>query len=306
MRQAPLGRWIVFLRARRIARWLTFVAQRIERRWRALATAETRETATHAHCCQLLAAAVRDLRAPLSTLVAMSAAIADGAVTDPATLRSYQREIGAEALRLVSLVDALFASAQVETASVASQRAISDLAELAARSIEAARGRAQRLGVTLALHAEGSIPPVFVDAGEVGRALDRLLQNAIRHTPAGGVVLVRLATAPATDGTVEGAGDALIQVIDSGEGIPTDRLASVFVAPGLADIPTTSGGGAVGFGLPLTARAVQAQGGRIWAESPLPPELRSLISVALRASHPVTIGPDYAGAVVSVTLPTAR
>lgn len=305
MRQAPLGRWTVFVRARRPARWLIFVTQLIERRWRALAGAETRETAAHAHGYQLLAAAVRDLRAPLSALVAMSVAIADGAVTDSATLRSYQREIGAEALQVMSLVDALFAQIQVESTPVAPRRAMTRLAELAALSIEAARGRAQRLGVTLALQAEDAIPLVFVDADEVGRAFDRLLQNAIRHTPAGGVVLVRLVTAPATDSSVEGAGDALIQVIDSGEGIPTDRLARVFVAPSHADIPSTSGA-AVGFGLPLTARAVQAHGGRIWAESPLPPELRSLIAATSRVSQGGATSADFAGTVVGFTLPIAQ
>ncbi|MGH2503935.1 MAG: sensor histidine kinase [Ktedonobacterales bacterium] len=290
---------------------------------RALDDAEIRRAEVEAHSRQLVAAVVHDLRAPLSALVAMSAAIADGAVTDPATLRRYQRDIGAEALQLTSLVEELFAQAQVASAPATSQRALTNLAALVALASEAAHGRAQRMGVTLVWRADGVIPPVFADAGEISRVLDRLLQNAIRHTPAGGAVLIRLTTATAANGAAE----TLIQVIDTGEGIPRTRLTSVFVAPGryhtlpvrgadaaarpIEDVegdqeathPASAG---VGFGLPLAAHVVRAHGGRIWAESPLPPDLRTLIDASVRTTRSGDPATEYVGTVVNIAFPTSR
>jgi signal transduction histidine kinase len=300
---------------------LVSAAPLIGRLERALEDTETRQAETEAHSRQFVVAVVRDLRAPLSALVAMSAAIVDGAVTDPATLRRYQRDIGAEALQLTSLVEELFAQAQVESASATPQRALTNLGALAALATEAARGRARRMGVTLASHADGAIPPVVVDAGEISRVFDRLLQNAIRHTPAGGAVLIRLTTAPAAHGSA----DTLIQVIDTGDGIPSHRLTSVFVAPSrygafpgsgdvapvwpIEDVGAAESGrpsAAGGFGLPLAARVVRAHGGRIWAESPLPPDLRDLIAATERATRSGDLADDFAGTVVNITFPTSR
>jgi signal transduction histidine kinase len=291
---------------------------------RALDDAEIRRAEMEARSRQLVVAVVRDLRAPLSALVAMSAAIADGAVTDPATLRRYQRDIGAEALQLTSLVEELFAQAQVASAPATPQRALTNLAALVALASETAHGRAQRMGVTLAWRADGVISPEFADAGEISRVLDRLLQNAIRHTPAGGAVLIRLTTATAAHGSRE----KLIQVIDTGEGIPPTRLTSVFVAPSrygaLLGSGALPGSGAVApawpsevaesspasaagrFGLPLAAHVVRAHGGRIWAESPLPPDLRTLIDASVRTTRSGDLATDYAGTVVNITFPTSR
>ncbi len=100
------------------------------------------------------------------------------------------------------------------------------------------------------------LPPVRADADRVAQVLRNLLLNALRHTPPGGKVTVAAQT---QDDMVE------ISVADTGEGIAAEDLPHVFERFWRAD-RARSGGGS-GLGLSVAQSLVEAQGGRIWAES---------------------------------------
>ena len=109
---------------------------------------------------------------------------------------------------------------------------------------------------------ENDLPPALqqqllrADPGQVGRVLVNLLNNAIRHTPPGGVVGIRVGAEK--DGRVSFA------VHDTGEGIPPSYQTHIFER--FAQVPGATRGGA-GLGLSLAQTIIRAHGGEIGVES---------------------------------------
>ncbi len=97
---------------------------------------------------------------------------------------------------------------------------------------------------------------VLADAEQINRALGNLLHNAIKFTPPEGQVWVRARAAE---------GDVVIEVADTGPGIPPEDLPRVFERFFRGD--RARAGGGTGLGLAIAKHVVEAHGGRIWVES---------------------------------------
>jgi signal transduction histidine kinase len=125
--------------------------------------------------------------------------------------------------------------------------------------VEAARGEAGRAGLTLEYEVAGpALPPVTGDVGRLQQVIRKLLSNAIKFTPPGGRVRVR----------VERAGDeARLIVSDTGVGIAPAFLPHVFDRFRQADSSMTRVYGGVGLGLTLVRDLVELHGGQVVAES---------------------------------------
>jgi two-component system sensor histidine kinase BaeS len=202
----------------------------------------------------LVIALSHDLRTPLAGLRAMVEAIEDRVVDDPPTLRRYVSEMGRQVETLVGLVDDLFELAQLDAGAVLAESRRARLADLISSAVEACavQAEAKRLVVERRLDGAGdaACSPRLV------RVLQNLLQNAIRHTPTDGTVLIR---ARRTRDAVE------VVVADTGEGIAPDAVERVF-EPFWRGDPARSGPGA-GLGLAVAKRIVEALGGRITVDS---------------------------------------
>src|SRR5690606_17691056 len=102
------------------------------------------------------------------------------------------------------------------------------------------------------------LPAVTGDADRLAQVLRNLLSNALRHTPAGGQVTVRVAR----------AGQAVrIQVADTGSGISADDLPHVFDRFYRGDRSRSRQGGGAGLGLAIARQLVTAHGGTLTVES---------------------------------------
>jgi signal transduction histidine kinase len=98
---------------------------------------------------------------------------------------------------------------------------------------------------------------VEADAEQIDNVLQKLIQNAIRHSPHSRVqVAVRCA-----------GGESTVEVADSGPGIPADKLAEIFGEFEQLSIGPGRTVGGVGLGLTIAKLIVEQHGGRIWAES---------------------------------------
>ena len=151
--------------------------------------------------------------------------------------------------------------AQVEGGSLGLNLAPDSLPEVLRRSVEAFRARAEAAGVELSIYTPADFPLVTMDRTRIAQVAANLLENAIRHTPSGGRVEVRLDEAAIAKATVT--------VSDSGEGIPTQELPNLFERFHRVDPSRARTTGGAGLGLTIAKQLVEAQGGTIHAESTL-------------------------------------
>lgn len=203
---------------------------------------------------QLLADLAHELRTPLSTLTAQVEAVADGVVQADETVLSVIR---AQTDRIVRLVDDLALVSQAEEGHLQLRPQPSPTGALIAEALEAARWGYDQRGVELRA---GHIADVVVDVDpdRVQQVLANLLSNALRHTPAGGVVTVDVQRATA---------GVQIAVSDTGEGIAVEHLPRVFERFYRVDSARDRGRGGSGIGLAVSKAIVRGHGGTIEAHS---------------------------------------
>ena len=206
---------------------------------------------------RLFETASHELRTPLTLLAGPLGDLASGRhgpLSAPAA-RSVRLAAG-NAARLARLVDDLLDAARLDAHAVPHRPAPADLAGLIAEATGPFLAHAERDGVTLAVALPAAPAVALVDAPAVGRALGNLVANALRHTPAGGRVSVRLST---------GAGRARIAVSDTGPGVPADALPHLFERFYRADERAGVGSG---LGLALAREWAERDGGRVEVASP--------------------------------------
>jgi signal transduction histidine kinase len=207
----------------------------------------------------LVANVSHDLRTPLSAMRGYleTLQIKDAELTD-AEKQRYLAIAVQHTERLSRLIGELFELARLDAGEVRLKPESFSPAELlqdVARSYEMAAGMRD---VQLQVDLTGDAPPVKADIALIQRVLANLLDNALRHTPAGGTVQVSLATT--------GSGVRIV-VADSGAGIDADDLPHIFdrFYRGRDD-PRAQGGGA-GLGLAIVRRILELHQTSIAVES---------------------------------------
>lgn len=202
---------------------------------------------------QLLASISHDLRTPLGTMQAAVEALQDGIAQDP---DRYLRSMAGDLDLLRRMVDDLFVLARLEAGELEFEAMLVDLAEVADSAVESMTPVATRKDVIVALEA-GSCPDVLGDPHALARVLRNLIDNAIRHTPSGSEVRVRLGAT---------ADRALVEVCDDGPGFPQPFRSRAFEAFSRADEARGRDGGGSGLGLAIARGIVDAHNGTIWIE----------------------------------------
>lgn len=163
---------------------------------------------------QFVASVSHELRTPLTSILGYLSIALDEEDLDP-ELEHCLDVAKRNAERLLNLVADLLTIAS-GTLTTHPRRA--DLAEVAAQSVEAARPRAQAGNITLALETDGPAYGRF-DPDRLGQAIDNLVSNAIKYTPAGGTVTVRVGRA---------GQNLTCEVTDTGVGMTAEDLANAF------------------------------------------------------------------------------
>jgi two-component system sensor histidine kinase BaeS len=201
---------------------------------------------------ELVAWASHDLRTPIASLQAMLEAVEDGL----APPEHYLPAMNDQVRTLARLVEDLFELARIDAGALTlelREAELDVLVESCVRGLEAeAMARGVRVETRILDGARARCEPEKVE-----RVLYNLLTNALRHTPSDGSVAVLVEP---------GGREVQVTVEDSGEGIEPDLATRMFDRFWRGDAARTSGTGA-GLGLAIARGLVEAQGGRIWAES---------------------------------------
>jgi two-component system, OmpR family, sensor histidine kinase BaeS len=208
---------------------------------------------------ELLANVAHEFRTPLTSLHGYLEGLDDGHFAPtPDTIGACRRQVQ----RLEHLVEDLAVLSRVESGQERVSPEPTDVGRLLEQA--AAAVLPQFVSRRLTLRVEPPPEPLlaFADVQRTGQVLANLLANALRHTPPGGDVVIRARQPdPAT-------AEVLVEVIDSGEGIPAESLPHVFTRFYRADrARRRDRGGGSGIGLTIARHFVEAQGGRIGVES---------------------------------------
>lgn len=204
---------------------------------------------------ELFAAISHDLRTPLSSFRVMVEALADGVVADTDTANRYYRTMASEVEQLSLLIDDLFELARLDSGAPDLRIEPVAIDEVISAAVDAARVGAEQAGVELTLGERAGDCIVAADPARVVRVLRNLLQNAIRHTPPDGSVVV----SAADDGL-----NVVVAVRDTGEGIKPGDVPLVFDRFYRAERARSRVSGGSGLGLSIAKGIVEAHGGQIW------------------------------------------
>jgi signal transduction histidine kinase len=203
---------------------------------------------------ELVAWASHDLRTPLASIQAMLEAIEDGLATPDHYLPTIREQVQ----NLARLVDDLFELARIDAGALTLElREVSAVSviESCLRGLEA---EADARRVRLLARLGGESPLVHCAPDKVERILYNLLTNALHHTPSDGAVAVVVEPL---------ASELQISVEDTGVGLPANAVHRMFERFWRGDLARTTSNGGAGLGLAIARGLVEAQGGRIWAET---------------------------------------
>ena len=203
-----------------------------------------------------IAAIAHDLRTPLFSLRGYLDGLDAGLADTPERRARYLAVAKEKADTLERLVADLFDHTRLEYGDQALDRRPLDLAGLLGELVDGLGPRAEAEGVALAFRSPGQACPVDADRHQLARAVDNILDNALRHTPAGGRIDV---TCGAGDGT------AWFTVTDTGPGIAAADLPHLFQPLYRGDRSRGAGTGGAGLGLAIAERIVTAHDGTLVA-----------------------------------------
>lgn len=196
-----------------------------------------------------------ELRTPLAVMRGNLEAMLDGVYPSDA---EHLQPVLNQVHLLTRLVEDLRTLALAEAGQLPLTKRSVDLKPLIDAALDSFRANAAAQRVTLTANAGERLPAVEIDPDRVQQTIGILIANALRHTPADGRITVRLRRE---------SDYAVIEVADTGAGIPSDDLPHIFERFYRADKSRSRESGGSGLGLAIAKSIVQAHGGSIGATS---------------------------------------
>ena len=227
---------------------------------------------------EFVALVSHELRTPLTSIRGYLELVLDGEageVTDEQ--RQFLGVVERNANRLLELVGDLLFLAQIEAGKLSLEVGAVDLAAVAAESVETARPLAEDKEITLTL-ATSPLQLLAGDRARLAQLLDNLVSNAIKFTPEGGRVDVRASSS---------RGNAILEVRDTGMGIPAEEQEHVFERFFRTTRATEQAIQGTGLGLAISKAIVHAHGGRITLASSDGEGATFRVTIPIRAVQPV-------------------
>jgi len=198
-----------------------------------------------------------ELRTPLTFIKAYVELLLDrtlGPITD--TQHESLEIVSQRTDAITRLVDSILTLQQLgqETMHIAPLA----IDELVRRVVQGAEPAAAKAGITITVEVTETLPQVYGDRDSLAQVLDNLLGNAIKFSPDGGTIRVRLCPVGST---------VQLEVTDEGIGIPATKKGKIFERFYQVDGSSRRRFGGTGLGLAIVKGIIEAHNGKVWVES---------------------------------------
>jgi signal transduction histidine kinase len=205
---------------------------------------------------RFISIAAHDLKAPLTAIQSFLWVIMGGFAGE---ISEKQKNMLARSTRrineLLTLISDLLDIPRIESGQIIEEMKDVSLRKVINDSLESQSGLAKEKGIKLKVEIPGGLPKIKGSASRLQQVFTNLVNNAINYTSEGSIT-VRVQEKPQ---------DILVEVMDTGIGIPAEDMPRLFEDFFRASNVEVKG---TGLGLSITKRIVEAHGGKIWAESP--------------------------------------
>lgn len=210
---------------------------------------------------QFVSSVSHELRTPITNIVGYLELLMDGVYGDPSPKQTdAMARIDLNSRRLLTLIDDLLTLSSMENIDRRRRSGDVDLSSVVARAEEIVRPGLAKRDLRFEVTLPDEPPHLIGDAGELERLVINLATNAVKFTPDGGSVAIRLSAATATAGPV-------IEVEDTGMGIREEDRAKLFTRFFRTTHAHELGVPGSGLGLSIAKAIVDVHGGRISATS---------------------------------------
>ena len=223
---------------------------------------------------RFLGMAAHDLRNPLHAMLTYSAYLHDewSSISEDEQ-REFTGEIYAACQFMAGLVDDLLDIAKIESGQLHLEYDVIDLVKLVQRAVARNQIIATKKQIKINLQAD-ALPAAVVDSAKFEQILNNLLNNAIKFSPPGSQVSVRLGNQSPC---------LLLEVADQGVGMSSEDQAQLF-RPFQRGRKGTAGEKSTGLGMAIVKRIVDGHGGKIWVESELGRGSTFFVSIPIQPS----------------------
>ena len=205
-----------------------------------------------------------ELRTPLAPILGYTEILLGGGMgTLPANAVRGVQAIADSGKRLLNLIESLLAFIRLDQGAMALKREPTNVSALLLSVADAFHARATERKLNLQVATPDGLSSVSADPQELTMALNHLLDNAIKFTPAGGSITIGARQATGEDG--QPGVEIIVQ--DTGIGIPAEQQEKIFERFYQADSSLTRQYGGVGIGLAVVKQTIEAHGSHVTVES---------------------------------------